>query len=221
MVAEGSDARGRRRGFFKAAAATAFVVALAGGAAVWADGGDTTEIHACLDPLPDIGASDVLVVEPDDPCPDGMTSIHWPAGTEAVVDDLEFPSSAPQAPPTAVLKPRGKVSKKLYRPLGIKINKTTKVKRKCESNGFVTSAVMQCAVLCPGSHPYLVSGGITGFATTAVPVVFWKQIIENAPVGDHAWYAMAHVVVGPQQEVTMIVAATCAKVKIPKLKAPN
>jgi len=217
--------------------------ALTGGGIVWADGGDPDPqvplVHACLYTG---GRPNVEIVGANNACPAGTTPVHWPGGGGAVAGPDPEPEPQPEPPTPESSNPPPKVNKKLYKPLNLKVNKTTLVS---ETVGPEPPALQrELTVSCPPSNPYAIQG--YGEALDGPPPEThsthpeWKsgKYFDSGPVlshavGMHAWRVVyeggvrAWTKLGPYEPFifppepttwTLKVTVECSKVGKPKKK---
>lgn len=204
--------------------AVAAAAAIASAAVVSADGGDTSQIHACLLADPPPGAGNVRIVGADEPCPGGTTTVHWsvsgPPGAQGPEGDPGGVPAEDLDPPTGGSEPPSpKVYKKLYKPLGIKkiTPKNTKVVSASEGPEPVAKE-RAVSAYCPGSHPFAIEGwfemipaapGVELGASSTYPVGFhgWEAYVVEAGTGTFGGKEP-----GPW---TLKVSVRCVKGKIP------
>jgi hypothetical protein len=195
------------KGSGRLVAAAVVGVLLVGGGAVWADGGDTGLVHGCVTDLAGFDQPNVRIVDANESCPPDFESIHWPASAEDVIAEL---TPAEEPPPSDAestysdVSPDKAVIKKVYKKLGVKPGLTKTVSK---TVGQDNTHYKTASVECPGSHPFLMSGGykVTG------GYVGFKVLIYNEPVGLHAW--TTGVAIYGQGNWGLVVSAVCAKVK--------
>jgi hypothetical protein len=196
------------RGFLVGAATTAALFTVGVPAIVSADGGDTSLIHACL--LPDAGTeANVVIIGANESCSGGTTPLHWPSVNQPDVDSPELRPLTKGA-----VQPSGKVFKRLYQLLGIRVNKTKLV---TETLGPFESIDKELTVSCPGTHPFVLSGQ----SSVVEPALQPGTPLLGHAVGLHAWRA-AHATLGKSpglgvnvESWTLRVDVLCAKVAKP------
>ncbi len=173
--------------------------------AVFAQDGDGDGlVHACVaDGMP-LDIPNVVITAANETCQDPFSrSVSWPASAADVIAQLTPPGDPPPTDAGSNLRdapPTGPVVKKVYKKLGVKPSATTIVQAKGKF-GQASDATAKC----PGSHPFLMSGGSTH--TGQAVLVFF-----DGPIGLYAW--KTSLALWPGGSVT--VTAVCAKVKKPR-----
>jgi hypothetical protein len=139
-----------RRGWVKVGVGVLAGAALGGGV-VYADGGDPSQVHACVNST-DEGRPNVIIVDPNDGCPSGYSPRHWsiqgpkgdpgPQGPSAQEDPVA-------APPADLLRFENRISR------GVGKKKPRKVERR---SGLSNVAGKVVDAKCGGLTPRLVGG---------------------------------------------------------------
>ena len=204
--------------------AAASLGAIAGGGIVWGDGGDATQVHACVDTSMGPDIPNVSIVGADTACPAGWTSNHWarqgpagapgPQGPPGAPGDDGPPGTpgapgeeGPQGPPgslpvetLAKLLPGGGGSG-APPPSKRKLQGLTKTKRSMKvvkrTLGPNTVATKERTAVCPSTHPKAVFGGYETAPAAkpyATPPVFYAMQ-ANSKLGGNAWYARINRIV--------------------------
>jgi hypothetical protein len=198
-----------------APAAAVLVVFAAGSGVVLADGGDTSLIHGCLQRQET--APNLIVVGPSDSCPSDTSAIHWPSAA-ASQPPPGFQAGDSASALDAVPAPK-KANKKLYKPLGIKLNDTETVTEVYTQDVPPDGDVdIEGGASCPPSNLYRVSG-YDAF-TPGLPAYWFPWPLGNSggPVGEHGWFASRAGTAFPGNTAKLTVSVTCAKVKAPQGK---
>jgi hypothetical protein len=200
----------------------AIAAALAAGTAVWADGGDPDQVHACVDTV-DTSRPNVIVVAPGESCPAGTTPVHWPASAAGAVPNFNAPDElavdSGSVADSAI--PKKGVVKKLYKPLGVLLGKEKTVTKEfgpAQADPFAPASSLTGTTACPASHPLRISGGYEVVEPPfGVPFAF--SVWNNSPIGSHAWSTTIAALggkftgTGIQLAVfSLKVSATCVKV---------
>lgn len=162
------------RGYLFGAATAVLVLTMGVPGVVSADGGEAGLIHACI--LPDAVEGNVRIVDANESCPRGTTTVHWTtSGSQPAFDSPEV-----STPTKKSVQPSGKVNKKLYKPLGIKASQTKNVTK---TLGPFESIDKDLTVSCPTSHPFVLYGS----PWVVEPEWRYGEQILSQAVGWHAW----------------------------------
>lgn len=202
-------ARGALRSLFRdwyKVAIGAAVGVLAGGALVYGDGGDASLVHACILPSGGGAGANVRIVGENDACPAGSTPKHWsiqgPPGAQgqaatpdSVLNALKIPSTKP---------PGVGLSRKKLRKVRVKVSQTKTIQH---VQGPNLQPIKDRILVCPASHPKVVTGG---FTTTPPPGQNVYSVIGNSQIWTSAWRTTV-VKYGQPSAWKLTVWATCKK----------